>query len=374
MFRKGNFTFERLNLIANSERYYRMTNMASTSSTYPYYPNYQNHLHHHHHHMYHNAPTDILTGFAPQTHPPNQTAIGLNSSANSAINMYQEYGLIQSDPNFYESESNSMVPPYYHNQSNNSDHAMPNASQHLTSSPISSSNNEILPESASTHVISSDNGLSYTNLDYMYSATPSNPLYLHQEDDKSVIPLVYNQAPSTPNLENTGIHSQAYPTTWHSQSSQTHFQHSNHSHHSPGAYLENSMNSHQIGLTQLACLQNQTPMNALGANSNGTQNRNLNNKSDLQVTPQQTSQIQSPQSHQPTYKWMQVKRNVPKPQGMHFVDFPINTILFAGHSKSCAIFRKSFSFRVVPPFGYITLLFRIFRRFLISNTSMFCSL
>lgn len=315
----------------NSENDYQMTDMASTSSTYPYYPNYQNHLHHHHHHMYHNAPADILTGFAPQTHAPNQTAIGINSSPNSAVNMYQEYGFIQSDPNFYETENNSILPPYYHNQSNNSDHGMSNASQHPTSSPISSSNNEIVPESASTHVISSDNGLSYTNLDYMYSATPSNPLYLHQEDDKSTIPLVYNQAPSTPNVENTAIHSQAYPTTWHSQSPQTHFQHPNHSHHAPAAYLENSMNSHQIGMTQLACLQNQTPMNAniaLGANSNGTQNRNLNNKSDSQqVTPQQTSQIQSPQSHQPTYKWMQVKRNVQKPQGMNFVDFPIHSLL-----------------------------------------------
>lgn len=300
--------------------HYQVSDMASTSSTYPYYPNYHNHSHLHHHHMHHTPTAEILTGFSPQTHASNQTAATINSSTNHPSSMYHEYGLISSDPNFFESDSSNVIQSYYQNQTSVSDHGISTASQHTTSSSASSSNNDILPESvASTHIISSDNGLSYTNLDYMYGTGPTNPIYLHQTDDKSAIPHVYNQVQSSANIDNSNVHSQTHSTVWQSQHpNQSHTHHSNHQHH-PSGYLENSLSAHQIGLNPIACLQNQPSLNALGANSNGSHNRNLNNRgsggSDSQAATQSNSQIQSQQPHQPTYKWMQVKRNVQKPQG-----------------------------------------------------------
>lgn len=289
--------------------HYQVGEMASTSSTYNYYPNYHNHSHLHHHHMHPNPTAEILSGFSAQNHAPNQTAPVINAT-NHSLSLYHEYGITMSNPEqaFYDSDS-GMAQMYYPNQSNSGDHHGISSSSHQTTpTSVSSSSNDVLSETAPSHIISSDNGLSYTNLDYMYGGGHANPLYLHQPDDKSAIAHPYNHSSPTANLESS-LHPQQHSTVWQSQHQSPHTAHP----HQPPGYLENPVNAHQIGVGQVACIQNQTPLGASG--SNGIHGRTLNSRAD-QVTSQQNSQNQ-PQHGQTvqTYKWMQVKRNVPKPPG-----------------------------------------------------------
>lgn len=321
--------------------HYQVGEMTSNSSAYNYYPNYHNHSHshshlHHHHiptHHHQNPTAEILSaGFSPQNHtPPNQTPPVLNAS-NHSLGMYHEYGITMSnsDHSFYDTDSN-MVQSYYQNQSNPGDpHGITTSSSSAsaasaaavthqvtpTSTSTSSSSNDVLPETVPpSHIISSDNGLSYTNLDYtMYgnSSGHPNPLYLHQTDDKSVMAHAYNHSTQTANIENT-VHSPVHSAAWQSQHPPQ--QHSNHSHHAPNYQLDSPANAHTVvNVNQVACLQNQATQ--LGANPNGIHVRTLNNRSDSINTQQNTqNQPQHGQTVQ-TYKWMQVKRNVPKPQGI----------------------------------------------------------
>lgn len=292
--------------------HYQVGEMASTSSAYNYYPNYHNHSHLHHHHMHHNPTADILSGFSAQNHTPNQTPPVINPT-NHSLNMYHEYGITMSnnEHNFYDTDSN-MVQSYYSNQSNAGDpHGLSTTASHQsTPTPASTfSSNDEKPDIAPSHIISSDNGLSYTNLDYMYSSGHANALYLHQPDDKSAITHAYNHTSQTANIDGN-IHSQSHSVTWQTQHPP---QHSNHSHHAAG-YLENPVNAHghSVGVNSVACLQNQS---TLATNPNGIHGRTINNRND--PTNSQQSPPNQPQHGQTvqTYKWMQVKRNVPKPQG-----------------------------------------------------------
>lgn len=290
--------------------HYQVGEMSTTSSAYNYYPNYHHnhsHLHHHHHHMHHNPTAEILSGFSAQNHASNQTPTALNTSSNHSLSsMYHEYGITMSnnEHNFYDGDSN--MQSYYPNQSNASEHhGLSTASHQTTPTSVSSSSNDVLTETVASHIISSDNGLSYTNLDYMYSSGHSNPLYIHQPDDKSTIAHPYNTPPNA-SLE-SNLHSQQHSTVWQSQQST-----SNHPHHGT-AYLENSVNTHQIGVGQVSCLQNQSP---LATTPNGIHPRSLNNRNEPPQSQQNTqNQTQHGQTVQ-TYKWMQVKRNVPKPPGI----------------------------------------------------------
>lgn len=330
--------------------HYQVGEMASNSSAYNYYPNYHHnhshshsHLHHHHipTHHHQNPTAEILSaGFSPQNHhTPNQTPPVLNAS-NHSLGMYHEYGITMtnSEPSFYDTDSNMVVQSYYQNQSNPGDPHGITTSTSSSSSPstasvaaaaithqvtptstsTSSSSNDVLSEPVATsHIISSDNGLSYTNLDYtMYgnSSGHPNPLYLHQTDEKSVMAHAYNHTAQTANIENAVHspvhHSAAWPSQHPSQ------QHSNHhSHHASNYQLDSPANVHNITVNQGPCLQNQATQ--LGANPNGIHVRTLNNRNDPINTQQNTQN--PPQQHGQavqTYKWMQVKRNVPKPQGI----------------------------------------------------------
>lgn len=303
--------------------HYQVGEMASTSSAYNYYPNYHNHshLHHHHHHMHHNPTAEILPGFSAQNQAPNQTSTVINTS-NHSLTMYHGYDLSMSnnEHSFYDTDSNMVPPSYYQNQSTPGEHHALSSSSHQstpTSASASSSSNDVMAEPATTHIISSDNGLSYTNLDYMYSSGHSNPLYLHQPDDKSAIAHQYNHTPPAANLAENNLHPQQHSamnsTLWQSQHSASH---TNHPHHASG-YLENQVNAHQIGVGQATCIQNQSP---LGASPNGIHQRPMNNRGEQ--TTQQNSQNQPPHGQTvQTYKWMQVKRNVPKPPGIFYFSY-----------------------------------------------------
>lgn len=305
--------------------------VGDNSSGYAYYPNhYNHHLNHlHHHHMHHNPSAEILTGFSAHNQcstPPNTTPPASNSS-NHSTSIYHphlyspaaaEYGITTSNlsPSEHTYYDNDSIQPYYQNQPNSNDsphsQVISTVLHHPTSSSASSSSE--LPETTTSHIISSDNGLSYTNLDYMYGQP--NAMYLHQADDKSAIPHTYNHSAV---VENNGLHAPQHSSpTWH-HASQPHSQHP--SHHTSTGYLENSVPAHQIGIGQMSCLQNQNSLNALATNTNSVHGRNINaslhsqSDSSQSAVQHNTSPVQTQTTQQPTYKWMQVKRNVPKPQG-----------------------------------------------------------
>lgn len=326
--------------------HYQVGEMASNSSAYNYYPNYHHnhshshsHLHHHHipTHHHQNPTAEILSaGFSPQNHTPNQTPPNVLNASNHSLGMYHEYGITMtnSEPNFYDTDSNMVAQSYYQNQSNAGDphgiatssttSSSPSAAAAAavthqvtpTSTSTSSSSNDVLPEAvAPTHIISSDNGLSYTNLDYsMYgnSSGHPNPLYLHQPDDKSLMAHAYNHSTQTANIENA-IHSPVHSAAWQSQHPSQ--QHSNHSHHASSYQLDNPANAHSVAVNQGPCLQS-SQATQLGANPNGIHVRTLNNRSDPINTQQNTQNSSQHGQTVQTYKWMQVKRNVPKPQGI----------------------------------------------------------
>lgn len=281
--------------------------MTSASSAYSYYPNYHNHSHLHHHHHMHNASADVLSS----TSLPNHTsAAQLSQVSSSSVSLYHEYGLSM-EPNYYENEAAG----YYGNHSNLSDHMSPSSpTQQTTYSTTSSSNTDMNSDSSTSHIISSDNGLSYTNLDYAaYGQTHPNPLYLH---DKSAISHAYNATPAASNIETSSLHHSQSPSLWSSQTTQS-------NHHPLAAYGENSTGQNpQMTQQQLPCIPNQTTLNAMPSNANDMPNScSYNNRTDTRTSSAGTAQTQNSTSHQPTYKWMQVKRNVPKPQGESFLWF-----------------------------------------------------
>lgn len=146
------------------------------------------------------------------------------------------------------------------------------------------------------HIISSENGLSYTNLDYMYSQAHSgggagisgaaNSVYL-QSDEK--VSLTHSYSLSDDVIVSSGQHT-GTANTWH--------------HHSGGGEVYSPL-AHHLGLGSLHNLQ--------GHN----QNRQMDGSPSERISHASTGghlQQVAQHSQQPTYKWMQVKRNVPKPQ------------------------------------------------------------
>lgn len=314
-------------------------NDMGSSSGYAYYPNHHHHHHHHlhHHPLHHN--TEFASGYqshnnnnnnnnssTPNTPP---TSTSSNSSSIYHPHLYSptaaEYGITTSnqsptDQAFYDTE-NSVIQSYYNNQTNATEQqqqpSLPQTSMH------SSASNSVIPDS---HIISSDNGLSYTNLDYMYSQNHTNAMYLQGGDDKSTIPhLVYNSHHSQAVDNSTAItvqsqHNHSSPNSmitgtstvaWQSHPQQQHI-----------GYMDGGSlaASHQIGVGAMTCLSGQTQMSPLNGSLNGRGLIGLpHNQTDTQLQQQPTqNQQQQQQQQQPTYKWMQVKRNVPKPQGKSY--------------------------------------------------------
>lgn len=185
------------------------------------------------------------------------------------------------------------------------------------------------------HIISSDNGLSYTNLDYMYSGTLNPPGYSpYNPDDRLRMPNAqqYDHHLAQCNYSNP------QSTSWIQQ------------HHSMA--FQNSLSDPNVGLdvsvTQADVKQimdhgqfmkdsrklgyavggsgphqsNQTPSGySMKPGDVLNDHHSANN-----VTVPTTQQQQQQQSTAPTYKWMQVKRNVPKPQSEYLHIFlNINT-------------------------------------------------
>ncbi|XP_001843318.2 homeotic protein labial [Culex quinquefasciatus] len=178
-----------------------------------------------------------------------------------------EYGITTSNsPSdlYFDSETQSM---FYNN------------SQH-TNSPF-----------AQSRIISADNGLSYTNLDYMYSHQESGDTVISQE---SKIHLH--------RYENTSEHSLSHHslpnTSWYSEGS---------SHHAQSSSVPGFSTNIPHGLN----IVRQDTDNKINTGSIGLAN---NSDSDQAIHQLRHEHIQQSSTNAPTYKWMQVKRNVPKPQ------------------------------------------------------------
>ncbi|XP_037912778.1 homeotic protein labial [Hermetia illucens] len=299
---------------------------------YTYFPaSSHHHLHHHNHlqynaHNQHNLGTNdtniyhisssaagvVGTGCStpnlPNNSNNNNNIINANSSNNSLIttstslgsnsiyhsHLYSptaaEYGITTTTPQHPSSSSPS--DSYYDNDSVQSYY-----------NPATGQQTTVIQD---PHIISSENGLSYTNLDCIYNQSPhtvSNTSYLHTADEKiSLSSTHYNLADDL--LVATGQPGQhgTLPShaTWH---------HAPHLQHGGYSTVDNSL-AHQMGLDTLTTgIPGRQQINAL--TSPGSMNRG-------HLSPGGTSnqQMSSQQQQQtvPTYKWMQLKRNVPKPQ------------------------------------------------------------
>lgn len=251
------------------------------SSGYAYFPS-----HHHHHHQV--SENDSLA-FNHANVTPNTTPTSTSSNSSSShcyhphlyTPLAAEYGITAnspSDDNYYESGGGGGVPNFYSSHPSNQSAVIQD------------------------HIISSDNGLSYTNLDYMYNQTAAhatNNVYINS-DDKSTIQQSYNIGDDI--LISTGQnHSHTTATTpstsWH--------QHRGH--HTE--YMDTQL-THHIGMTTMPSLHGANQLRQLV-----TPNVRLSSHGSPGAhNQQQPQQQQPPQTSQPTYKWMQVKRNVPKPQ------------------------------------------------------------
>lgn len=148
-----------------------------------------------------------------------------------------------------------------------------------------------------THIINSENGLSYTNLDCVYG---QNPGYIATQSGEIIEdPLIQGQS-------------------WHPHQ---HLQH----HVYPA--IEN--NSSQISIDPLILQNRQTQQQQQQQQLHSPGNnqvRLISPESNSNGSNQGNGQSANQGNSVPTYKWMQLKRNVPKPQG-EFEFFDILEIL-----------------------------------------------
>lgn len=245
----------------------------------------------HHHHLnqiessYHPSPTS------------NTTSTISTSSSSSTSHLYHPHLYSPSAAEYGITTTGHNIPPddSYYDNSTTSVHNFYNT-QHHTSHPTN-----VIQD----HIISSDNGLSYTNLDYMYGQSHhGNNVYLNSDDK---ISLTHSYNITSDDILGPVGHSHHLPSatstgTWH--------QH----HHTNSSYLDTTL-SHQIGINSVSnSITGQNQMRQLTSPSGRSISHGSPGAQQQQQHLQQQQQQQQPQSHQPTYKWMQVKRNVPKPQ------------------------------------------------------------
>uniref|UniRef100_A0A336KAF1 CSON002528 protein n=1 Tax=Culicoides sonorensis TaxID=179676 RepID=A0A336KAF1_CULSO len=196
-----------------------------------------------------------------------------------------------------------------------------NSSNNTTTS--STYNNSSMP-SPDHHIISSDNGLSYTNLDYMYSGTLNPSGYSpYNPDDRLRMPgQQYDHLSQCnyPGTQNPGWiqqhHTMPHPFTDPSmlEGSVTDVkQVMDH-----GQFMKDSRKLGYVPGSISHQTQPQPPPPPPGFGMTGKSGDvggdHLNLSNNTTVPTSQQQQQQSTVSHTPTYKWMQVKRNVPKPQ------------------------------------------------------------
>ncbi|XP_029663341.1 homeobox protein Hox-B1-like [Formica exsecta] len=294
------------------------------------YPNYvfsgqgNHHHHHHHHHQSSSVGSHVSVPPSPEiapTHYYPQTAVAPYSSSSSESFLTADSGASSSTPpqGFY--------------------------------SPTGA----VLHENGSTTaIISSENGLSYTNLDYASSSYPNQQQHTVTSVDPHQSYHVQQTAyrddhhhhhhhhpPAGGSLHQTTVLQASHPRTEHDQ--QIHHQssshhHHHHHHHEPeyqiavggtSNYLHQLPSSDESLHYQTQIQQSEFSTHPPGhykeENSDATSYHVLQQSGHLQHPHQHghhhhqqqhshhPQQQQQQQAQVPTYKWMQVKRNVPKP-------------------------------------------------------------
>ncbi|KAL7024713.1 hypothetical protein ACKWTF_013181 [Chironomus riparius] len=289
---------------------------------YPYFPT----GHHHHHLQNHQnvqaayaASSNVLTTASIQTASNGNSGNHFYSSAIAHPHLYSptaiEYGIHTSSNNspseqydkYYDAQSND---GYYTTTGTGSSTAV------VTNNNNNNNNNNTNSGSPETHIISSDNGLSYTNLDYIaYQQAHHNQaqgynIAISSSDDKLTLNHHYNEELLLNNPQNPLHHHHqhhhnakiAANNPWHHTNS------SNHNFMDAPGTLVNQM--------QAISGNNLTTQQTLQQHAMHSPNSIQSSSPTLQNQQQQDSngQLIQQQSTAPTYKWMQVKRNVPKPQ------------------------------------------------------------
>ncbi|XP_020280013.1 homeobox protein Hox-B1a-like [Pseudomyrmex gracilis] len=297
------------------------------------YPNYMfsgqgnhHHHHHHHHHQLSSVGGHVSVPPSPEVAPTHyypQTAVAPYSSSSSESFLTADSGASSSTPpqGFY--------------------------------SPTGA----VLHENASTTaIISSENGLSYTNLDYASSSSYSNQqqhatvnsvdphqsYHVQQSAYREDHHHHHHHPAAGSSLHQTTVPQASHPRTEHEQ--QLHHQssshHHHHHHHDPEYQITIGGTSnylHQLpssdeSLHYQTQIQTQSDFSTHPSshykeeNSDATTYHVLQQSGHLQHPhqhghhhhqqhshAQHHPQQQQQQAQVPTYKWMQVKRNVPKP-------------------------------------------------------------
>lgn len=317
------------------------------------YPNYVfsgqgNHHHHHHHHQPSSVGGHVSVPASPEiapTHYYPQTAVAPYSSSSSESFLTAESGTSSSTPpqGFY--------------------------------SPTGAVLHE---DGSTTAIISSENGLSYTNLDYASSSSYSNQ---QQHAVASVDPHqnyhvqqpAYREdhhhhhhhhhpppPPAATNLHQTTVPQASHPRTEHDQ--QLHHQssshHHHHHHHDPDYQIAVGGTSnylHQLPSSDESLqYHTQIRQSEFSAHQSGHYKEENTDATTYHVL-QQSAHPQHPHQHVhhhqqhphahhpqqqqqqtqvPTYKWMQVKRNVPKPVGKSAFALGLN---FRSSRRLCTV-------------------------------------
>lgn len=270
------------------------------SDGYPYLSS-----NHHHHHYYHQRQTTSTTDCSnpPESTPfasqsvSNTSSAVVNCSPNSVPQQYShshlyspsaiEYGITTSNsPSdlYFDSETQNM---FYNNSQ-------------LTSGPFQQ-----------TRIISADNGLSYTNLDYMYSqqqqdcgdslTSQENKLHLRYGSFSGISTLSEN---SSDHQLHHSIPNTSWPHHLYTENSLNHAQSNCSSGFSTSGTLDpQALNSARLEIDAKICTVGSSTVTV-----------NAGENSHALLPLRQDHVQQQNQQGAPTYKWMQVKRNVPKPQ------------------------------------------------------------
>ncbi|EFN88919.1 hypothetical protein EAI_10864 [Harpegnathos saltator] len=316
------------------------------------YPNYvfsgqgNHHHHHHHHHQPSSVGGHVSVPASPEiapTHYYPQTAVAPYSSSSSESFLTAESGASSSTPpqGFY--------------------------------SPTGAVLHE---DGSTTAIISSENGLSYTNLDYASSSSYSNQ---QQHAVTSVDPHQnyhvqqsayredhhhhhhhHHPPPAATNLHQTTVPQASHPRAEHDQ--QLHHQssshHHHHHHHDPDYQITVGGTSnylHQLSPSDESLqYHTQIRQSEFSAHQSGHYKEESTDATTYHVLQQsghsqhphqhghhhqQHSHTHHPQQQQqqtqvPTYKWMQVKRNVPKPVGKSVFVLALN---FRSSRRLCTV-------------------------------------
>ncbi|CRK90217.1 CLUMA_CG003931, isoform B [Clunio marinus] len=276
------------------------------------YPYFSAGAHHHHHphiqsHQMHtqNAVSAYAAPVIPNNSPVNATNV-IQSASNNSNHLYSAaanhphlYSPTAIEYGIHTSTNNSPSEQYYEHGETGY-YATGNGSNNNGSN---NNNGSPMPEN---HIISSDNGLSYTNLDYIaYQQAHGNQAYLHGTDEKIHIAHHYNEEMLMANGQTTLHHHSAGNNHWH----HTH----GHGYGVEGTgILPNQLNIATMSTNGLASQQqiSHSMHSPSGIQPSQSTSPTLQNQQQQQQQQQQSQQ----QQNVPQYKWMQVKRNVPKPQ------------------------------------------------------------